>query len=641
MQIFPSFEAVDKPAGNRLFDLDANYLGRSDADFINIFNSFMQSKDADAPFQDALPDPPRVRSDHAKTGLVSVYDDPPASVHQKNMPANKEDFTQLRKKLEQLGVDKDVLDRVEELFDRADTVTWGQVYEVLREPLEKKTHIKLSALQQQDVISLFNKMGFTPQEAKALLGDILDNKYDAVWRKVQDMLSSLTNGQSIPATAREIASLLKALGLDLPDLVKSGLKKITPEAQAMLQKIMSEQKLSPELQSAMQAVLAAAKGEAKPNAETLSAMQKIVAAALKGTIKLDQNTLDALKTALQNAAPGVNLEQFLNRLSGDALSPKEMRNILAMIKDAVMTNNQSNQANKGEILSEIHKAMAGAEIKAQHMAQTNRMDGDPGTSRLGQSDIMKTINNTVGRDNGSAGGSAGEQNPARNPQSGDKNAQGWNSFWDKINVKNTVKNAPEGAGTIIKDVGKDIGADTRPAAGQPAAIAAEAAARRIINNAPAPHRTVLQQIHSGLLQNMGQGRQQLTLQLNPPELGSLTVNLRVFGKEVHAVLRAENQDARQLIAENLPLLRQSLETQGLKVSRLEVQAQLQEQNQFTQLWQGMDGRKFQDQDAKTQWGALGRGQTRTGTSGPGDASGLEQSVIEYRTGRKGGINLIA
>ena len=140
---------------------------------------------------------------------------------------------------------------------------------------------------------------------------------------------------------------------------------------------------------------------------------------------------------------------------------------------------------------------------------------------------------------------------------------------------------------------------------------------------------------------MGQGRQQLTLQLNPPELGSLTLNLKVFGKEVHAVLRAENQEARQIIAENLPLLRQSLEAQGLKVSRLDVQTQLQEQNQFTQLWQGMDGRKFQEQGAKTQWGALGRGQARTGASGQGGPSEPDHSIPGYHAGREGGINLIA
>lgn len=634
MQIFPSFETVGKLTGNRFFDISANSPGHSDVDFVNIFNAFMRSSHEDAPFQAALPDLSGVRSNLTQPGSeihkASVHDDPPASVPQKNMPANREDFARLREKLEQLGVDKDVLDRAEELFDRADTVTWGQVYEVLREPLEKKADIKLSAEQQQDVISLFNKMGFTPQDAKALLGDILNNKYDAVWKKVQDMLSSLTNGQSISAAAREIASLLKALGLDMTGLIKSGLNKIGSETQAMLQKTMSEQKLSPELQSAMQTVLAAAKGETKPSVETLGAMRKIVEAALKGEIKLDQNTLDALKTALQNAALGVNLEQFLSRLSGDALSSAEMRHLLAMVKDAAMVNNQSDKANKGEILSEIHKAMAGAEIKEQRMAQANRMDGGPDTSRLGQGDVLNTMKNTNGRNNGFAG----DQNSDRNPRSGDKNAQGWNNFWDKVNVKNT----PEVPGTTIKDVS----ADARPVVGQStAAMAAEAAARRVINSAPAPHRTVLQQIHSGFLQNMGQGRQQLTLQLNPPELGSLTVNLKVFGKEVHAILRADNQEARQIIAENLPLLRQSLETQGLKVSRLEVQTQLQEQNQFTQLWQGMDGRKFQEQGAKTQWGALGRGQARADTAGQGDSSGPEHAATGYNASREGGIDLIA
>jgi flagellar hook-length control protein FliK len=366
--------------------------------------------------------------------------------------------------------------------------------------------------------------------------------------------------------------------------------------------------------------------------ETLHALQKIVEAALKGEIKLTQHTLDTLKTAVQNATLGVNLEQFLNQFTGNVLLPEEMQKLLAMIKNAALANKQSAEANKGKILSEIHKAMAGAEIKEQHLAQANRLDSGKAMSHLGQgTNAMKNANEHV---------PAGNQNFERNAlNTGDKNAQGWNNFWDKVNVKNTaVKNTAEGAGITLKD----IGTDTRPVVGQAfAATAAEAAVRKVIDSAPAPQRTVLQQVHSGLLQNMGQGRQQLTLQLNPPELGSLTVHLKVFGKEVHAVLRAEHREARQIIAENLPLLRQSLEIQGLKVSRLEVQTQFQEQNQFTQLWQDMDSRKFQEQGAKTLWEALGRGQIRADTSGQDDPSSQEQPVARYNAGRAGGIDLIA
>lgn len=648
MQIFPSFETVDKLSGNRRFDLAMNFLGRSDSDFMNIFNLFRPGSHEDAPLQAAWPESPpeslKVRSDQTQASRISSHDDPPASVQQKNLPANREDFARLREKLEHFGADKDVLDRAEELFDRAGMVAWGQVYEVLRESLEKKSGTNLSAEQQQNILSLFNKMGFTPQDAKAMLNDILNNRPDVVWKKVQDMLASLTNSQNIFVTGKEISSLLKALGLDPAGLFKSGLKKICPEMQAILQQAMLEQKLSPGLQSALQTVLAAAKaaalGETKPSSgtlsgETLSAMQKIVEAALKGEIKLAQHALDSLKTAIQNATPGVNLEQFLNQFTGDALSPEEMQKLLAMIKDAALANNQSAQANKGEILSAIHKAMAGAEIKEQHLVQANRLDNGPTMPRPGQGDVLNAMKNT-----NENGGAVGNQNSERNAlNTGDKNAQGWNNFWDKVNVKNTtVKNTAEGAGTTLKD----IGTDTRPVVGQAlAATATEAAARKAIDSAPAPHRTVLQQVYSGLLQHMGQGRQQLTLQLNPPELGSLIVRLKVFGKEVHAVLRAENQEIRQIITENLPLLRQSLEMQGLKVSRLEVQSQMQEQNQFTQLWQGLDGWKFQEQDAKTLWGAIGRGQVRADTSSPDDSSDQGQPIAGYNAGRAGGIDLVA
>jgi len=635
MQIFPSFASLGKSSGSHASAHDTSFLGSNDIDFSNIFDTFMRQRE-EAPAHAILPERAARSSNPAPTDPATLRENPPASVDQRQLPATREDFSRLREKLEHLGVDKDVLDRVEDLFDQPGTVTWGQVYEVLREPLEKKANIKLTTEQQRDILNLFNKMGFTPQDAKALLTDLLDNKYDAVWKKVQQMLSTLAAGDTIPASLKEIASLLKALGLDLSEIANAGLKKLDPEAQADLLKTMGDQKLSPEMMAALKTILAAAKGETRLDGDTLAAMQKVVDAALKGEIKLDQKTLTAMQKVLESSGGDTaRLSQILQQMGDKELSPEELRHLLAMIKDAAAANDQSGKAAKGEILSEVHKAMALADTKEQRLAQADRMDTGTATPRSGQGDALGSVKSAAGGNN--SGAETADQNAGRNAQNNannsNKSAQGWENFWDKINVKNSA----EGTGPTIRDAG----ADTRSALGQTqSATAAEAAARRIINNAPAPHRAVLQQVHSGLLQNMGQGRQQLTLQLNPPDLGSLTVNLKVFGKEVHAVLRAENQEARQIVAENLPLLRQSLEAQGLRVSRLEVQTQLQDQNQFTQLWQGMDGQKFQEQGARTQWDALGRGQLRNNAKADGqddpDLAAMLQSL-----GREGGIDLIA
>ena len=87
-----------------------------------------------------------------------------------------------------------------------------------------------------------------------------------------------------------------------------------------------------------------------------------------------------------------------------------------------------------------------------------------------------------------------------------------------------------------------------------------------------PTYTVARQIEQGVFRNMQPGARQIVLQLNPVELGSVMVMLRVNkDREVQAVLRAGNQEAARIIGEQAQQLRQSLESQGLKVSRLDVE----------------------------------------------------------------------
>ena len=46
-------------------------------------------------------------------------------------------------------------------------------------------------------------------------------------------------------------------------------------------------------------------------------------------------------------------------------------------------------------------------------------------------------------------------------------------------------------------------------------------------------------VESGVLNNVGQGRTQLTIRLDPPSLGQLTVSLQVKNDEVQAIIRTD------------------------------------------------------------------------------------------------------
>ncbi|WP_028571513.1 flagellar hook-length control protein FliK [Desulfonatronum lacustre] len=646
MQIFPSFSAQSGSSANTGFALDAPLFNLGNKNFEDVFGAFLRDTRDDAPFH---PSPETTRSEHVRSDDRRNHPEPPKSVHQDlprsrelDVPVNREDFAELRPKLEELGVDEETLDRLEDLFDSNETVTWRQVLDVLREPLKELANIKLTPEQEKDLISLLEKIGFSPDDALALAGDILDNKLDAVFKRIEELLSNLTGEEKFSFTSAEILALLQALGLMGGDKASG----TTDPALGKFFGLSGESfgNVDPKSVQAMQAIAEAMRKAGiemtaelrsvvhKALRENADLLQRVSDAAAKGELKLNSETLAAFQNALKQNAGGSspNLDQILQQATEKELSPEELKKILGMIKEAAAGSDQD----RNRLLAEIQRIMAASENRDLRMQAA---DNGPNAHRMSMTEAVNALKTVSSGGDGKNSGMMdrnGQGTPWQNPNAqnaANQSAQGWESFWNKVSV--------QGSGEASGGLLKDAGTDPRSILGQTtAATNTEAAARKVLANAPAPHRAVLNQVHSGLLQNMGQGRQQLTLQLHPADLGSLTVNLRVVGKEVQAVLRAENQEARQIIAENMPLLRQSLESQGLRVTRLEVSTQLQDQNQFTQLWQGSDGQKFQEQGANTQWAALGRGLQKNDAGGQ-DAS--EQASILLNSPREGGINLIA
>jgi len=96
---------------------------------------------------------------------------------------------------------------------------------------------------------------------------------------------------------------------------------------------------------------------------------------------------------------------------------------------------------------------------------------------------------------------------------------------------------------------------------------------------------VMRQVENGFLQNLSNGTKQLNIQLTPENLGKLNIMLQVRGKDVSATIRAESVDAAKVIADNIDIIKSSLENQGLKVEKLEVQTGLAN-NQDSNDWFG-------------------------------------------------------
>ncbi len=100
-------------------------------------------------------------------------------------------------------------------------------------------------------------------------------------------------------------------------------------------------------------------------------------------------------------------------------------------------------------------------------------------------------------------------------------------------------------------------------------------------------REIFTQVEQGMMTTFANGGGRLNLQLNPQELGQVTLLLSVHNGEVRATIRAENPESAAAISEQLQQLRSSLEEAGLKVAELDVQTGLRED--FTaQDWNGAE-----------------------------------------------------
>ncbi len=209
--------------------------------------------------------------------------------------------------------------------------------------------------------------------------------------------------------------------------------------------------------------------------------------------------------------------------------------------------------------------------------------------------------------------------------SGRKTASGRGSAWD----------------TLLSRVG--VSADFVPdAAGQGQSEQAQAAMRsgRAGQTAYLSEQAA-QQVEKAILSNMHDGAKQLALKLNPPELGALTVTLVVRGNEVTAVLKTDQPETAQLLQEQMNHLRASLEEQGLKVAKLDVQAEVADSGADQNAWQGAEQHNMeQEQQARAEERERFQRLRRMREA---DAAGLAQEMLipGMPANIASGLNLIA
>lgn len=127
------------------------------------------------------------------------------------------------------------------------------------------------------------------------------------------------------------------------------------------------------------------------------------------------------------------------------------------------------------------------------------------------------------------------------------------------------------------------GGQTTGAEGAGAAVFSPAGP--VASRAEALAPSIVEQTAQSMVRQLSPGIKQLTIQIEPQDLGPIHVALQVRGGEVHAVLRPAHPETSQVLNAHLPTLRQELERQGFQVARLDVQTGLADLGSQT-AWDG-------------------------------------------------------
>ncbi len=454
-----------------------------------------------------------------------------------------QDFAAMRQGLLDNGLSASSVKDLEDKALSHTGLTWGEFVHALsaRNGLTEKAP-EFSGVDRQNLSGLFSKLGFNPQETDSLIKDLKEKRFTGVMTQVSAKISGKTPDTYLSITPQELTTLASALNLS-----KDGTAKLAP------------------LTSRKEAL---SLDEAK-NALTVTGQSLIADATTRKAS--DQHLVDLVGQTLKGAVQAEMDRRKSERLGGD---PQESR-----MRDS-----------KG-IGREIRKAFQHGDKDASQVAKDSPAIGKPGDKvadgkgLLSQAGTPNT--STQAKDGKGQGSSDLGQDPrdrSRKTQGSDED-KAWKEFLSRLRLDESTpgtKNAADPLSGLLQT--RDTQATT---------VANQTA------NVSTP--SYMRQIQDAAFKDLGQGTKQLTLQLQPEDMGTVNVVLQVKGKEVQAVISSENKDTVAVIHERLDSIRQALEDQGLKVDRLEVRSSLPDSQSFTQ-WSGAESHnRDQQAEAMSQW----------------------------------------
>ncbi len=576
-----------------------------------------------------------------------------------DLRVSEEDFADLREDLRGYGLDESDLDELEDKVASDEGMTWRELMSEVSAMADENASTGGADLDEESrrlITGFLDRIGCTDGETKELLAEMDDDNLDPVWEKIAEKLALLPADATVTISKDELSALAK--GFNIPGMDEASL---TAMFQGGGKAELDVNGLRTVLLMLKQASAAAnrhleenaAKGEASMREKLLEAVRNAMSRAERDELADNRETKDVAqaKVRIKDAAEdnhGLAAKRFTKPESGDVESKG-----LAVGKASEKASGDhaatgaAETADAAERLRQktndalLGKSDARAEEAAKSLGKQDggKVDGDGDANRLNPGALAA---NTARA--GEAGQASGQNGAGSQGQDSSRHDAEWRAFMNKVQVDNSAAGRPSDLYASLRMESLNLAANGGAQAAQAAQQAAQQAANTMHRAESAMRqealpRQAMQSVETAMLKNLSQGRQQLHLRLDPPTLGRVTVMLTMHKNEVSAVIRPERHETGQLLAEQMQQLRQTLEQQGLKVQKLDVQTQTNA-DASAQEWMGADSHNAaREQDARRQaletWKSLHGGER-------GDVMAQEmQSSGKAAENSQSGLHIIA
>ncbi|MDE5831592.1 MAG: flagellar hook-length control protein FliK [Desulfovibrio sp.] len=503
---------------------------------------------------------------------------------------SKNELLELRRQLIKEGAPEASLKQFDVLADQPDGATLAQVMASL---MGGQNQYSLTEQDEHTITALLGQIDPSGSLATSVLDFMREGRSGDAMDLLQDALGKMGSADTLDVDADALVALGRGMGLN-QSTIQSLVDNLGGASSLSLNGAQFDQLLNP----------------AKSQIMDDAAQAQKLADALDKTLK---PMISKARARMEKEQAAAQLEDRRIAQSRILIDKTVQENSRKTIDDTVTGETvKSGEAEKpGEILARINKDSMNKTANAEI-----RQDGDADPRVAVRENLKETVARQFAEDGDESG--AGELFDK-------KGDNGWGALLGKIETK---------AQAPIQQINF---AATSMFEGQAGAENLANIEQRI-PNLPAH---LAGQVEQGLLTAMRDGSTRLDLQLHPAELGNITISLVARNGELTAQIRSERTETAEMIQRQLETVRVSLEEQGIKVDKLEVQLQDNRENFQDAFLNLGDHNARREHDARRQ--EMARIRNLAALRGNGENisdAGLAQSMHDLgRTARYAGAAL--